>query len=314
MLRLLPNLLYSKSSEKKSFLQKLFLLVLGIHLFFFGFMILISITGTKQNKFTIMLHQSGATYVLMPFQKKVEQNNMNFKTTSSSIASKKSQVITYDAYLEHKKNNKNLDQKQPETQQASTKIQQNTTKSKKIKSKATTLLANKTHNLKKTKHKKIVPSKNKKQKQNKIQIVEHGTHEAGKNLNTLQETVQEQQMNQALPQVVQNEQSSELIAQKESETMLDNVIFVGYEQFDECIIGSKIQQAIVQNWTSPVGLDHGVTCEMRITVSQEGLADSIEIIKTSGVLVFDMSARSTLQQIEFPKEIHGKTIMITLCN
>ncbi len=314
MLRLLPNELYNKRSERKSFLRNLFLLVLSVHLVFFGSMILMSIIGKKQDKFTILMHQTGATYVLMPLQKKVNQAG-TVAGKGNSSASDKSQVLAYDEYLERKKNSKKVNQKNISSKQKLSKKKQELQKTKKVTSKATAILADKKYIDKKTKHKKLSLTKNKKQKKNKIKIVEQAQDQSPNITKEEVATVQQEQVaNQLSSEVVQDIQDG----QEHSDTTLspvsDNVIFVGYEELDECVIGSKIQHAIIQSWTPPVGLDQGVCCEMKITISPHGAADSIEVIKTSGVLVFDMSARTALQQIEFPKEVHGKTIMIVLGN
>lgn len=314
MLHLLRNVLYRKTSERKSFLQKLFLLVLSVHLIFFGSMILMSIIGKKQDKFTILMHQTGATYVLMPLQKTVNQGKNNSGNGSSS-SSQKSQVLAYDEYLERKKNGKKVSQKNISLKQKISKVKQEISKAKKIKSKATAILADKTYINKKIKHKKLSQTKNKKQKKNKIKIVEQAKDELSKITKQEVATVQSEQVaNQVLSESVQDVSDEQNSSDTTLSPVSENIIFVGYEQFDECVIGSKIQHAIIQSWTPPVGLDQGVCCEMKITISSDGIADSIEVAKTSGVLVFDMSARTALQQIEFPKEVHGKTIMIALGN
>lgn len=314
MLRLLPNVLYSQTSERRSFLKNIFLLVLSVHLIFFGSMILMSIIGKKQDKFTILMHQTGATYVLMPLQKKVDQNGM-YTEKGNSGNSNKSQVIAYDEYLERKKNSKKTNQKNISSKQALSKIKQESQKTKKTKSKSTAILADKKYISRKLKHKKLSRTKNKNQKKNKIKIVEQIENESSNITKQEVTTVQQEQIaNQVSSEIVQEAQDGQQGSDTTLSPVSDNVVFVGYEQFDECVIGSKIQHAIVQSWTSPVGLDQGISCEMKIAVSLDGAADSIEVAKSSGILVFDMSARTALQQIEFPKEVHGKTIMIVLGN
>jgi hypothetical protein len=314
MLRLLPNVLYRKTSERRSFLQNIFLLVLSVHLLFFGSMILMSIIGKKKDKFTILMHQAGATYVLMPLQKKVDQNGM-YTGKVNSDNSHKSQVVAYDEYLERKKNNKKITQKNISSKQKLSNTKQEIEKTKRNKSKATAILADKSYASKKLKHKKLLATKNKKQKKNKIKIVEQAKDESPTITKEEVTTVQQEQVaNQVSSEVVQDVQDGQNSSDTTLSPVSDNVVFVGYEQFDECVIGSKIQHAITQSWTPPVGVDQGVCCEMKVTVSPDGTADSIEVVKTSGILVFDMSARTALQQIEFPKEVHSKTIMIVLGN
>jgi hypothetical protein len=107
MLHLLPSVLFSKVlpfnqlSERQFFLQRIILLVFLAHIILFGSIILLSAFSKKEDKFTILMHQAGATYVLMPLQKKIDQKNISARYKSSSV-SKKSQVLNYEDYL-HKK-------------------------------------------------------------------------------------------------------------------------------------------------------------------------------------------------------------------
>lgn len=319
MLHLLPSVLYNKVSERRSFLQELFLFVLLLHLFLFVVPFLSSLLMHKHSKFTISMHQAGATYVLMPFQKKVSQNSSSMVCDTSNI-SKKSHVMGYDEYVQNTKKNKKVVQKNNKVDSVSnTKLEkQKIEKKSKQRPHSTAVLADKIYAKKRLASKKIVNSKNKKnlknnKTKNKIKIIEQKQPEVLKTLqeeakNQVQQSVQEQSLKveSTVPDILQ---SSEEIS-----AVSDNVIFIGYEQFDECVIGSKIQHAIIQSWTPPVGLEQGISCEMKIVVSADGAADTIEVVKGSGVLVFDMSARAALQEIEFPKEVQGKTIMLVLGN
>lgn len=94
----------------------------------------------------------------------------------------------------------------------------------------------------------------------------------------------------------------------------DNVIFVGYEQLDECVVSSKIQQSIQQCWTPPVGVAPETTCQMRVTISAQGAATDVMLEQGSGIVVYDISARQALRQVIYPKEVWNKTITIVLGN
>jgi hypothetical protein len=165
-------------------------------------------------------------------------------------------------------------------------------------------------------------SKNNKNKKNKIKLMAQ-QEELQKKVNDPVEIEQKKiesehiekkptQENQK--EVNQQEINTDAQSLEQDEPSLEEVIFVGYEQFDECVISSKIQQAVVASWTPPVGIDAGTACEMKIKVSVQGIADAVEIIKSSGVLLYDTSARTALSQVEFPKEVHGKIIRIVLGN
>ena len=97
-----------------------------------------------------------------------------------------------------------------------------------------------------------------------------------------------------------------------SDIDLENVVFVGYEQLDNSITGLKIQHEILQHWNPPVGIPPGVSCQLRVHVDGQGKAKQIKITKSSGRLVYDVTARQALSACEFPKEIWNKHNTITL--
>ncbi|HSW77095.1 MAG TPA: TonB C-terminal domain-containing protein [Candidatus Saccharimonadales bacterium] len=93
---------------------------------------------------------------------------------------------------------------------------------------------------------------------------------------------------------------------------MDNVVFVGYQQLENSIISSQIQQEILQHWNPPIGIPAGVTCQLLVHVNGQGKADTIKITKGSGRLVFDVTARKAIDACVFPKEIWNKNNTITL--
>ena len=92
----------------------------------------------------------------------------------------------------------------------------------------------------------------------------------------------------------------------------NNVVFIGYEELDQSIVGSKIQHEIQQVWTPPVGMKSDIECEIRVKVDQNGQALETKIVKSSGVFVYDATAKKTLQKIDYPKEVFNKSITIVL--
>lgn len=301
MLRWLPNALYKGSSERQRFLKEIFLFVLGMHVVLIVVMIGASFFARHGQKYTISLHQAGATYVLMPLQKHVTQSKVVAKSTAAS-ARKKSKVVDYDSYQRRKKSKK---QTAPLMQQKSTAtlapVQQKATSKK---SRVTTTMMDKKPLLR---------------KKNKIKIVAQTVQDPIE-LEVVETKIErpvaltEIASSQVVESVEANKETSTDIAEHEERFDEDNVVFVGYEQLDECVIGSKIQSAIQQCWTVPVGIGAGVSCQMRVAVSDQGAAQSVTIDKGSGVLVYDSCARRALLQVEYPKEVFGKTITIVLGN
>lgn len=349
MWRWLPSGLYNRStfyvSQRRLFFLQLCGFVFGVHLVVFGAYGFFGWLQSGKDRFDISLHQQGATYVLMPLQKKVEHQN-KLQTIAQGDVRKKSNVIDHETYQKKKAARKKtgstkktvdaVQQKkeaasaakkqlpakvaQPiEVQQASVILKSSTTPSS-----AKTLKKIKAAKL--SRKEKLAKSKRKKSV-TKIQELPEQTRseQATPEQVIVQKDVSEQLAEQqtlaleekkAVEQSVQQEVKQEVAGQSEQETDEEfdenNVVFVGYEQLDQSLIGSKIQYTIQENWTPPVGMDKNVACDVRVKIGADGQAVDAKIVKGSGVFVYDASARKTLLSIEYPKEVWNKTITIAL--
>lgn len=106
-----------------------------------------------------------------------------------------------------------------------------------------------------------------------------------------------------------NQDDDELI---DDDIDLENVVFLGRDQFDNSIVASKLKQAVEQCWTSPVGIKKGTICQMRVHINQNGSADEVKIVQSSKIIMYDLPARKALLAMKYPKEVWNKTITIAL--
>jgi hypothetical protein len=322
MWRWLPSVLCNKSlgcfSERRLFFLQLIGIVFGIHVAVF---MMYGIVGWIQNghdRYKISLTQSGATYVLMPLQKKVDQKNRKINSDETR-ALKKSNVIDHETY-QRKKNARKKSTTTVVEKKAATKNKvpaKSLTQSKKqqasIKMQASTMQTSKMQaTAKQTKSKKTKIKKSVTKIQDEVKLPE---------IVQPKEVVAEQAAAVVPIQAAVVEpvaaQSIDVADEVETDALLDdfdedNVIFVGYEELDQSMIGSKIQHEIQQNWTPPVGMKKDISCEIRVKVGSDGEAIETKVSKSSGVFVYDSCAKKTLQKIEYPKEVWNKTITILL--
>lgn len=105
MLRWLPNALYKPTTERQRFLHEIICVVFIMHVMLFLLMIGFDCLQ-KKDQYAISLHQAGATYVLMPLQKHVQQKAHSAKSRDEKNALRKSQLLNYDAYQEKLKQNR----------------------------------------------------------------------------------------------------------------------------------------------------------------------------------------------------------------
>jgi len=326
MLRWLPSALYSKSTERQHFLQDIVLFVFGAHVLLLLMMVGATLFDGKSDRYSISMHQTGATYVLMPLQKKVDQPKQAKR--SDHAAYKKSRVVNYEDYQRQKKLQQVVAKKAiKKIPVIATSKAKNSLQKIMQQDRATAALVDdrKPAHLKKGQLNK---------KKNKVKMVEAvvppvvSPEEAlpvkpetvapavQNKVDVAAQDVKPTTTNEATP----NQAAAEPLSQQsDSQEFLDsfdtdNVLFVGYEQLEQCVVSSKIQQSIQQCWTPPIGIAAGTSCQMRVTVSAQGTAQAVKIEQSSGVLVYDTSAKAALFQVEYPQEVYNKTITIVLGN
>ena len=329
MWRWLPSVLCNKSlgclSERRIFFLQLIGIVFGIHFVVFVLYGLVGWMQSGHDRYKISLTQSGATYVLMPLQKKVDPKN-NKKSSDSALSVKKSNVIDHETY-ERKKNARKKSKVVAVEKKVVTKNKQNkatakiTVPSKKQRASvmmqastmpASTMQADKKQTAK-SKKSKLKKSITKIQDDVKVPDEIQPKDVVAEQIAQVEQipVVPVQAAPIVDPVIIQAvdvaDQTDELDDFDE-----DNVIFVGYEELDQSMIGSKIQHEIQQNWTPPVGMKKDIFCEIRVKVGSDGDAIETKISKSSGVFVYDVSAKKTLQKIEYPKEVWNKSITIVL--
>ncbi len=77
------------------------------------------------------------------------------------------------------------------------------------------------------------------------------------------------------------------------------------------------QQAIAQqvnlHWQPPEGFAHDLKAIVAITLDYKGDVDALDMKESSGVLAYDIHARSAIYAMEFPRACWGKKITITFC-
>jgi outer membrane biosynthesis protein TonB len=71
-----------------------------------------------------------------------------------------------------------------------------------------------------------------------------------------------------------------------------------------------LQEEIAQYWHPPAGIDNSRPCVVKICVGFDGKPFDIEISKSSGVLMYDVAARTALRQTMLPKWTYGKRLVI----
>ena len=71
-----------------------------------------------------------------------------------------------------------------------------------------------------------------------------------------------------------------------------------------------VQCEVERCWKPPVGLCKDLLCEVRVQIDEQGVIKYAKVDKVSGVLVYDVNARSTVLAMNFPKSAWGKELVL----
>lgn len=102
------------------------------------------------------------------------------------------------------------------------------------------------------------------------------------------------------------------VAQKMQEIDVENATFVGYEELDSLTIQHKIQQSVQKYFKPPIGVSKNASCELQVQINKQGVAQQVTVTKSSGIMVYDVSARGAIRHIDFPRDVWNKTITIVI--
>lgn len=312
--------------------------------------VLILLVGTcsyfdfnEHERFVISSRHGNTVYVLTPLQKQVKSSVV--KQSDKSLV-QSSKVIDYGTYEQLKQQQekqltkKNTVKAQPvevkKTSKALTSSLAALQEVHQSKQKKPQITISETKVAKKiTAEKKIASPISKKitvvKEQKKLQNKHVGGVKKEEAVQPLKQEVSEQKGNNSKDSVVQqndiSESSTKSMPVVESaqnignvhqdvvvanDIDLDHVTFIGYEQLDSLAVQNKIQQMVQQNFKCPIGIKKDVSCELTVLVGDSGRSKAVTMVRSSGILIYDTSARAMLYKIEFPKEVWNKTITIVL--
>jgi hypothetical protein len=72
-----------------------------------------------------------------------------------------------------------------------------------------------------------------------------------------------------------------------------------------------LQKELIAAWKPPTGMPSDAHCEISLSVGDNGIIKSSTIIKSSGIFIYDLSARHALGTMKMPQWTYNKTITIT---
>ena len=74
---------------------------------------------------------------------------------------------------------------------------------------------------------------------------------------------------------------------------------------------TQLQRSLSDVWKPPHGVDQECACEIMVQIDWNGTIQDVKIHKSSGVLIYDIAARTALQDAKLPLWTRGRTITVT---
>jgi outer membrane biosynthesis protein TonB len=91
----------------------------------------------------------------------------------------------------------------------------------------------------------------------------------------------------------------------------DSTFSHNYREVEAWRRGAQLQKELVHQWHPPIGISADCSCDISFFVTPQGIVEKITMTKSSGVVMFDISARQALLSTKMPPWTHGKPLIIT---
>src|SRR5207302_6458741 len=84
-----------------------------------------------------------------------------------------------------------------------------------------------------------------------------------------------------------------------------------YREVEALRRGAQLQKELVQKWKPPIGVSPDCMCEVSFFVNTSGTIEDLKMVKSSGVMMYDISARQALFAMKMPQWTYGKPLIIS---
>lgn len=84
-----------------------------------------------------------------------------------------------------------------------------------------------------------------------------------------------------------------------------------YREVEALRRSAQLQKELVQKWKPPIGVSPDCMCEISFFVNSTGAIEDLKMVKSSGVVMYDISARQALFAMKMPQWTYGKPFTIS---
>jgi len=84
-----------------------------------------------------------------------------------------------------------------------------------------------------------------------------------------------------------------------------------YREVEALRCSAQLQKELVHQWKPPIGVSPDCVCEISFSVNAAGTIENLKITKSSGIIMYDISARQALSAMKMPQWTYGKPLVIS---
>lgn len=84
-----------------------------------------------------------------------------------------------------------------------------------------------------------------------------------------------------------------------------------YREVEALRCSAQLQKELVRQWKPPIGVSPDCMCEISFSVNAAGTIENLKITKSSGIIMYDISARQALSAMKMPQWTYGKPLVIS---
>lgn len=83
------------------------------------------------------------------------------------------------------------------------------------------------------------------------------------------------------------------------------------QENQQVLLFSQLQKQIIAEWNAPIGMPKDTACTISFFIDLKGFLQHITIDSSSGILMYDLSARAAITKTIMPRWSRGKSFTIT---
>ncbi|MFC1842353.1 TonB C-terminal domain-containing protein [Candidatus Dependentiae bacterium] len=113
------------------------------------------------------------------------------------------------------------------------------------------------------------------------------------------------------PLVVPTQSTHTVYTGEQKQAHVQDAIYIGQQELEALKIQYEIEAEVKKHWRPPAGLSKDLSCTVNVLVDWNRKATKVQVAQSSGVLIYDVSARMAVSRLCLPSVLKGKEVHIT---